>query len=309
MITRESREKSVLSQHDSAFVPGQTAAGPASRHGLRSRAHRFESCWGRPPTTTAIQALSWAYNTLRYRAISRRAAASGYGVRGGSRAGPAGAGAVSAAALAWPVSDDPRVSRRERSGRARFREGQVEGLLEAERHALGVGPLQLLIAQVRTRLVQAVPAVTRIEILPRNARPVLKGLRDAVQRSCPVPVARIPGQAGQAEDGEGHVPVVAVPAADPQGGLERGPGAVEVSLRAQHVSPGSPAGGVLPSDLLRGLCRGFQVSPGGRDVPGVQCSSAGVVVQDGVGEMVAGSFGAGDRLGVQRPGPGRVDGP
>jgi hypothetical protein len=32
------------------------------------------------------------------------------------------------------------------------------------------------------------------------------------------------------------------------------------------------------------------------------------VVQGGVGEVVAGSFGASDRLGVQRPGPGRVDG-
>src|SRR5580658_11008125 len=123
------------------------------------------------------------------------------------------------AALAWPSNDDPRVSRRERSGRTRFRESQVEGLLQAERQALGVGPLQLLIAQVRTRLVQAVPAVTCGEFLPRIAGPVLKGLRDAVQRSCPVPVARITGQAGQAVDGEGHVPVAAVPAADPQGGL------------------------------------------------------------------------------------------
>jgi hypothetical protein len=46
---------------------------------------------------------------------------------------------------------------------------------------MGVGPLQLLIAQVRTRFVQAVPAVPRGEFLPRIARPVLKGLRDAVQ--------------------------------------------------------------------------------------------------------------------------------
>ena len=64
--------------------------------------------------------------------------------------------------------DRSGVRRRQRSGRARSSEGQVEGLLEAERHALGVGPLQLLIAQVRARLVQAVPAVARVELLPRN---------------------------------------------------------------------------------------------------------------------------------------------
>ena len=79
-------------------------------------------------------------------------------------------------------------------------EGQVEGFLEVERHALGVGALQLLITQVRTRLVQAVPAVTRIEFLPRIARPVLKGLRDAVQRSRPVPVARATGQENTAKN-------------------------------------------------------------------------------------------------------------
>ena len=67
----------------------------------------------------------------------------------------------------------------------------------------------------------------------------------------------------------GHVPVVAVPAADPQAGLEGGPGAVEVSLRAQHVTQVRRQGGALPSDLLRGLRGGFQVSPGGREVPGL----------------------------------------
>jgi hypothetical protein len=36
--------------------------------------------------------------------------------------------------------------------------------------------------------------------------------------------------------------------------------------------------------------------------------TAGVVVQDGVSEMVAGSFGARNRLGVKGQGPGRVDG-
>ncbi len=187
-------------------------------------------------------------------------------------------------------------------------ESQVESLLQAERHALGVGPLQLFLAEMRTCLVQAVPAVTRGGYLPGIARPVLKGLRGAVQRGCPVPVARIAGQEGQAEEGAGHIPVVAVPAADPQGGLEGGPGAVEVCLGAQHKTQVRPDAGVLPSDLLRGLRGGFQVGPGGREVTGVYGSSAGVAVQHGVEEMLAGSFGAGDCLGVQRPGPGRVDG-
>lgn len=88
----------------------------------------------------------------------------------------ANAGTVSAAAPAWPANGGPQLWR-ERSGRACFRESQVEGLVEAERHALGVGSLQLLIPQVRPRLVQAVPAVTRVGFLPRIAGPVLKGLR------------------------------------------------------------------------------------------------------------------------------------
>jgi len=50
--------------------------------------------------------------------------------------------------------------------------------------------------------------------------------------------------------------------------------------------------------LLRGLCGGFQVSPGGRDVRGVKCGTADVAVQDGVDEMVAGSSGAGLSLGA-----------
>src|SRR6202044_3814299 len=65
--------------------------------------------------------------------------------------------------------------------------------------------------------------------------------------------------------------------------------------------------GVLESDLLPGLLRGFQVSPGGWDVPCGEGMEAGVVVQERVNEMVAGSFGAGDRLGEQLPGPGRVN--
>jgi hypothetical protein len=58
----------------------------------------------------------------------------------------ANASTVSAAARAWPVMTARGVRRRQRSARTRSSEGQVEGLLEAERHALGVGALQLLIA-------------------------------------------------------------------------------------------------------------------------------------------------------------------
>ena len=42
---------------------------------------------------------------------------------------------------------------------------------------------------MRTHLVQAVPAVTRLVYVPRIAGPVPKGLRDAVQRRYLVPVA------------------------------------------------------------------------------------------------------------------------
>jgi hypothetical protein len=75
--------------------------------------------------------------------------------------------------------DHPGVRRRQRSGRTRSSEGQVEGLVEAERHALGVGPLQLLIAQARTRLGESVLRVPRVEFLPRTAHPVNECLRNA----------------------------------------------------------------------------------------------------------------------------------
>ena len=161
---------------------------------------------------------------------------------------------------------------------------------------------------MRTRLVEAVLAAALVELLPRNAHPVLNRLRGAVQRSCPVPVACIAGQARHVKAGAGYAFAVPGTAAVPHGGLEHGPGAVEVSLRAQDQAHDRHHDRVLVSDLLLGLRRGFQVSPGGGDVPSVQGSEAGVAVQGGVSEMVAGSFGAGDRFGEQLPGPGRVDG-
>jgi len=45
--------------------------------------------------------------------------------------------------------------------------GQVEGLVRAERHAGGVGPLELLVAEVAAYLVQAVLAVACLKLLPR----------------------------------------------------------------------------------------------------------------------------------------------
>ena len=72
-------------------------------------------------------------------------------------------------------------------------ESQVQGLLKAERHALGVDTLQLLIAQARTRLGEAVPAVARRQFRPRNTHPVKKRLRGAVQHNClRTPVIRSP---------------------------------------------------------------------------------------------------------------------
>ena len=49
-------------------------------------------------------------------------------------------------------------------------ESQVEGLLEAECHALGVGSLQLPVAHACTRLGEAVLAVARVEV--SHGRPV-----------------------------------------------------------------------------------------------------------------------------------------
>jgi hypothetical protein len=70
-----------------------------------------------------------------------------------------------------------------------FCEGHVEGLLEAERGAVGVGPAELLLAEVRTYLVQAVLAEARLAWFPPLSGPVKKGLRGAVQHRRSVPVA------------------------------------------------------------------------------------------------------------------------
>src|SRR6516225_1191159 len=82
------------------------------------------------------------------------------------------------------------------SGRVGFSENEFVGLVQAERHAVGVSTFQLRIAQVFAGLVEAVLAAARVELLPRTAYPVEKCLCDAVQHTGPVPVAGIAGQAG-----------------------------------------------------------------------------------------------------------------
>jgi hypothetical protein len=69
--------------------------------------------------------------------------------------------------------------------------GEVDGLVEAERHALGIGPLELLIAQARTQLAEALPAVARLGFFPLFSCPVEEGLRGAVQLRGAVPVADV----------------------------------------------------------------------------------------------------------------------
>lgn len=58
--------------------------------------------------------------------------------------------------------------------------GEVDGLVEAERHALRIGPLELLIAQARTQLAEALPAVARLGFFPLFSCPVEEGPRRAV---------------------------------------------------------------------------------------------------------------------------------
>ncbi len=81
---------------------------------------------------------------------------------------------------AWPVMTAPGSGDGSGQPGPRSWERQVEGLLRAERHTLGVGPLQLLIAQVRTRLGEAVPVPARRQFMPLRAYRVEKRLGGAV---------------------------------------------------------------------------------------------------------------------------------
>jgi len=130
---------------------------------------------------------------------------------------------------------------------------QVEGLVEAECHALGVGLLELLLAEVGAHLVQAVPAVARFKRLPRCSRSVEEGLRGAVEHGGLAPVTRVRGQAGQAETGDGDTGTVPVAAADPQGCPEAGSRAVG-SLYWRRTQPVRIDRSMPSSPLARMAC-------------------------------------------------------
>ena len=83
-------------------------------------------------------------------------------------------------------------------------EGEVEGLVDAECLALGVGALELLLAEGGTHLAEAVLAVAGFGLLPGFTGPVQKDLGDTVQLPGPVPVARVGGEACQAKAGVGQ---------------------------------------------------------------------------------------------------------
>jgi hypothetical protein len=125
--------------------------------------------------------------------------------------------------------------------------------------AAGVVPLEVLTAQGRASLVEALLAVTRVELAPRPSGLVEQGLRGAVQHSRPGPVTQIAGQERQPQDGEGHAFLAAEPAADSQGLLQCGSRAVEVVLGPQDEAQAQRLQAVRPSDCLPGPYRGFQM--------------------------------------------------
>src|SRR6266516_590272 len=63
-----------------------------------------------------------------------------------------------------------------RSGWEGLSGGQVEGLVGAEVHALGIGSLELFLAEVGAHLAEAVVAVARFKFLPRLSGWVEEGL-------------------------------------------------------------------------------------------------------------------------------------
>jgi hypothetical protein len=75
--------------------------------------------------------------------------------------------------------------------------GDLDGVRDAERRALGVGPVKLLITYGCGYLVEAFGALAVFERVPLISRLVEQGLRCAVQGGGAVPVAHVGGQAGQ----------------------------------------------------------------------------------------------------------------
>src|SRR5580692_3481796 len=117
-----------------------------------------------------------------------------------------------------------------------FCEGHVEGLLKAERRAVGVDQVELLLAEAGTYLVQAVLAVARLASLPLFSCLVEKGLRGAVQLAGPAPIAQVAGETCQAEAGVGQTGPAPVPAAYPQACHEHRPRTLRVTLPAQDLA-------------------------------------------------------------------------
>jgi hypothetical protein len=74
----------------------------------------------------------------------------------------------------------------------------------------------LLPAEVRANLRAAFAAIPSFGILPGFAGPVEGGLRDAVEHAGARPLARVGGQAGQAEHGVGDAETLSAAAAHPQ---------------------------------------------------------------------------------------------
>ena len=83
--------------------------------------------------------------------------------------------------------------------------GQGEGLVEAERRAFGVGPLELFLAEGGGHRVEAVPAVVRFGFWPWFSRAVKEGLRGAVKLCGPARVAQVRGDTCQAQAGVGEI--------------------------------------------------------------------------------------------------------
>src|SRR5260370_30387569 len=79
---------------------------------------------------------------------ARQRLATGYGAAAGHArpVSDANAGTVSAAALAWPVNDNPRVLRREGAGPSPLSGSHGEGPLPRERHAPRGGPPPVLLS-------------------------------------------------------------------------------------------------------------------------------------------------------------------
>ena len=176
---------------------------------------------------------------------------------------------------------------RGRSGWERLSEGHVEGFAGVERHAPGVGPLELLPAEVGTHLVEAVLAVVRFKFLPRLPDWVEGALRDAVEHGCLVPVARVRGEACQAEAGVSNTGTVPVVAAYSQGRGEAGSRAAGVVVLAKYPAHVDRQVEDFSPDGLYSLGCLLQISPGGGDVSGAQRLNASAIVREVGEEMVA----------------------